>query len=76
MALDYDISTTPIWEQDLFSPLIDTQTGAIGRVVSSEREPAGAHQFFFWASEDALTLDVGHIVVTFSEEAAVIGVVD
>lgn len=75
MALDYDLSTA-IWEQDLFSPLIDTQTGAIGRVVSSEREPAGAHQFFFWASEDALTLDVGHIVVTFSEEAAVIGVVD
>jgi hypothetical protein len=75
MALDYNL-TAPTWEQELFRDLVDHQTGAIGRVVSSEREPAGSHQFFFWASEDALTLDVGHIVVTFSEEAAVIGVVD
>jgi uncharacterized protein len=66
----------PLWEHDHFSDLVDHQTGAIGRVVSSEREPAGSHQFYFWAADDALTLDVGHIVVAFSEEAAVIGVVD
>ncbi|MBA3336264.1 MAG: ATP-binding protein, partial [Chloroflexia bacterium] len=40
------------------------------------KEPSGAHQFFFWADDEALSLDVGHIVVAFSEEAAVIGVVD
>src|SRR5690606_23378005 len=75
MALDFNL-TAPAWEQEHFSHLVDHETGAIGRVVSSEREPAGSHQFFFWASEEALSLDVGHIVVTFSEEAAVIGVVD
>jgi hypothetical protein len=64
------------WHLPLFANLIDTATGEVGRVVSSEREPAGAHEFFFWAADTALTLDVGHIVVAFSEEAAVIGVVD
>jgi hypothetical protein len=61
---------------DRFADLVDTHTGHIGRVVASEREPAGSHVFHFWAADDALTLDVGHIVVAFSEEAAVIGVVD
>lgn len=59
-----------------FSALIDERHGAIGRVVSSEKEPAGSNTFYFWASEEQLSLDVGHIVVGFSEEAAVIGVVD
>ncbi|MGI9254946.1 MAG: hypothetical protein ACR2J8_14475, partial [Thermomicrobiales bacterium] len=59
-----------------FSDLIDAHTGPIGRVVGSEREPAGSHVFAFWANDKALSLDVGHIVVAFSEEAAVIGVVD
>ncbi len=59
-----------------FEPLIDRQHGPIGRVVASEREPSGSHQFFFWAGEDQRTLDVGHIIVAFSEDAAVIGVVD
>lgn len=59
-----------------FAGLIDARTGPIGRVVGSEKEPAGAHQFCFWAADNALSLDVGHIVVAFSEEAAVIGVVD
>src|SRR5215213_9292625 len=62
--------------QEFFANYIDTATKAIGRVVGSEREPSGAHQFFFWASDDAVSLDVGHIVVAFSEEAAVVGVVD
>lgn len=61
---------------DLFGDLIDRKHGAIGRVVASEQEPAGSHSFFFWANEEQRALDVGHIVVGFSEDAAVIGVVD
>ncbi|MCA9859074.1 MAG: ATP-binding protein [Thermomicrobiales bacterium] len=60
----------------LFGDLIDQQHGAIGRVVASEQEPAGSHSFYFWANEEQRSLDVGHIVVGFSEDAAVIGVVD
>lgn len=59
-----------------FDPMIDRKTGEIGRVVSSESEPSGSHVFYFWADDAALTLDVGHIVVGFSEEAAVVAVVD
>lgn len=62
--------------QRKFANFIDERTGPIGRVVGSEKEPAGAHVFAFWAADSATTLDVGHIVVAFSEEAAVIGVVD
>lgn len=66
--------TTPLLTR--FPDLVDTGHGVIGRVVASELEPSGSHTFFFWAGEDQLSLDVGHIVVSFSEEAAVIGVVD
>ncbi len=62
-----------------FADLIDTHTGPIGRVVTSERKPAAAHEFSFWAADGpgaALALDIGHIVVAFSEEAAVIGILD
>jgi len=59
-----------------FARYFDTMTGAIGRVVGSEKEPAGSHQFFMWATDQAISLDVGHIVITSSEEAVVIGVVD
>src|SRR5262245_27649289 len=59
-----------------FGDMVDTLTGPIGRVVGREKEPAGAHQFCIWASEQARSLDVGHIVVAFSEDAAVVGVVD
>jgi hypothetical protein len=62
--------------QKVFADFIDSRTGPIGRVVGSEREPAGSHVFAMWAADDATSLDVGHIVVAFSEEAAVIGVVD
>jgi uncharacterized protein len=61
---------------DTFGDLIDQRHGAIGRVVASEKEPSGSHQFCFWAGEEERDLDVGHIVVAFSEDAAVIGVVD
>ncbi|MGD9713911.1 MAG: ATP-binding protein [Thermomicrobiales bacterium] len=69
-------TSMPAGPIDAFLHLIDTRHGAIGRVVSSEKEPAGSNTFFFWAGEEQLSLDVGHIVVAFSEEAAVIGVVD
>jgi hypothetical protein len=59
-----------------FAPFIDQLTGPIGRVVGTEKEPAGSHVFYLWAAEDATSLDVGHIVVAFSEEAAVVGVID
>jgi hypothetical protein len=62
--------------QEACKTLYDRQTGEIGRVVASETNPAGSHLFYFWASDKILSLDIGHIVVTFSEEAAVIGVVD
>ena len=62
--------------REAFARFIDERTGPIGRVVGSEREPAGSHVFAIWVSDDAITLDVGHIVVAFSEEAAVIGVID
>jgi DNA helicase HerA-like ATPase len=62
--------------QGHFAAFIDTLTGPIGRVAGSEKEPAGSHVFYIWAAESATTLDVGHIVVAFSEEAAVIGVID
>jgi hypothetical protein len=71
-----DDPTDRVWRREQFRHLLDVSTGEIGRVVSSEKEPAGGHQYYFWAADDALTLDVGHIVVAFSEEAAVIGVVD
>ena len=59
-----------------FARYVDFATGAIGRVVGSEREPAGSQVFYIWASDNARDLDVGHIVVTASEDAVVIGVVD
>jgi hypothetical protein len=62
--------------RERFSHFIDERTGPIGRVVGSEREPAGSHVFAIWVSEEAVTLDVGHIVVAFSEEASVVGVID
>ena len=76
LAEDDDATAATLDLAAAFTDLIDQQTGPIGRVVGSEREPAGAHTFCIWASESAISLDVGHIVVAFSEEAAVIGVVD
>lgn len=72
---DFGEETKP-GPQAAYSHFVDARTGPIGRVVGSEQEPAGAHSFAMWASDAATTLDVGHIVVAYSEEAAVIGVVD
>lgn len=74
-SLQLDLPTTLQHFAD-FSGYFDLHTGAIGRVVGSEREPAGSHSFFIWADEKARDLDVGHIVIATSEEAVVIGVVD
>ncbi|HEU0116338.1 MAG TPA: hypothetical protein VFQ80_16735 [Thermomicrobiales bacterium] len=66
----------PLAADERFRDLIDHRTGPIGRVVGSEKEPAGSHAFSIWVTDDALALDAGHIVVAFSEEAAVVGVLD
>jgi hypothetical protein len=66
----------PLADLDQFRDLIDHATGPIGRVVGSEKEPAGSHTFAIWVTEEAKALDTGHVVVAFSEEAAVIGVLD
>ncbi|HEU0116200.1 MAG TPA: hypothetical protein VFQ80_16045, partial [Thermomicrobiales bacterium] len=66
----------PLAGHPRFKGLIDHRTGPIGRVVGSEKEPAGSHAFSIWVTDDALALDAGHIVVAFSEEAAVVGVLD
>src|ERR671915_281761 len=57
---------------------LDTASGPIGRVVTSEEHPATAHEFFFWTaeSEAAQSLDIGHIVAAESEDATAIAVLD
>jgi hypothetical protein len=57
---------------------LDTGSGPIGRVVTSEDHPATAHEFFFWTaeSEAAQNLDIGHIVAAESEDATAIAVLD
>ncbi len=74
-GMEHEVFTPPELTER-FASFIDSRVGPIGRVVGSEREPAGSHLFAMWSSEGATTLDVGHIVVAFSEEAAVIGVID
>lgn len=57
---------------------LDTDSGAIGRVVTSEDQPATAHEFFFWTAETdaAQNLDIGHIVAAEAEDATAIAVLD
>src|SRR3712207_724013 len=57
---------------------LDTPSGPIGRVVTSEDHPATAHEFFFWTAETeaAQNLDIGHIVAAESEDATAIAVLD
>ena len=66
----------PLAGHPRFRDLVDRATGPVGRVVGSEKEPAGGHAFAIWVTEEARSLDTGHIVVAFSEEAAVVGVLD
>src|ERR687897_705998 len=48
----------------LHESFLDLTSGPIGRVVTSEENPATAHEFFFWTAETeaAQNLDIGHIV--------------
>jgi DNA helicase HerA-like ATPase len=57
---------------------LDTDSGAIGRVVTSEDQPATAHEFYFWTAETdtAQNLDISHIVAAEAEDATVIAVLD
>ncbi|MEW6635799.1 MAG: ATP-binding protein [Actinomycetota bacterium] len=57
---------------------LDTDSGPIGRVVTSEEHPATAHEFYFWTAETgaAQRLDIGHIVAAESEDATAIAVLD
>jgi uncharacterized protein len=57
---------------------VDTTSGPIGRVVTSEDHPATAHEFFFWTAETeaAQNLDIGHIVAAESEDATAIAALD
>jgi hypothetical protein len=57
---------------------LDTASGPIGRVVTSEDHPATAHEFFFWTAETeaAQKLDIGHIVAAESEDATAIAALD
>jgi uncharacterized protein len=57
---------------------LDTDSGPIGRVVTSEESPATAHEFYFWTAETdpAQNLDIGHIVAAEAEDATAIAVLD
>src|SRR5215218_5520408 len=57
---------------------LDTDSGPIGRVVTSEDSPATAHEFYFWTAETgaAQNLDIGHIVAAEAEDATAIAVLD
>ncbi len=62
----------------LHSEYLDTASGPVGRVVTSEEHPATAHEFYFWTAESevAQKLDIGHIVAAESEDATAIAVLD
>ena len=62
----------------LHPEFLDTASGPIGRVVTSEEAPATAHEFYFWTaeSEAAQKLDIGHIVAAESEDATAVAVLD
>ena len=57
---------------------LDIESGPIGRVVTSEDNPATAHEFYFWTAETpaAQNLDIGHIVAAEAEDATAIAVLD
>ena len=62
----------------LHDHFLDTESGPIGRVVTSEESPATAHEFFFWTAETeaAQNLDIGHIVAAEAEDATAVAVLD
>jgi hypothetical protein len=62
----------------LHPEFLDTASGPIGRVVTSEENPATAHEFYFWTAETpaAQNLDIGHIVAAEAEDATAVAVLD
>ena len=62
----------------LHDDFLDLTSGPIGRVVTSEDQPATAHEFYFWTAETdaAQNLDIGHIVAAEAEDATAIAVLD
>ncbi|HEY0129563.1 MAG TPA: hypothetical protein VGB40_10385 [Rubrobacteraceae bacterium] len=62
----------------LHPEFLDSVSGAIGRVVTSEEAPATAHEFYFWTAETeaAQNLDIGHIVAAEAEDVTAIAVLD
>jgi hypothetical protein len=62
----------------LHPEFLDTASGPVGRVVTSEEYPATAHEFHFWTAETeaARRLDIGHIVAAESEDATAVAVLD
>ena len=57
---------------------LDIDSGPIGRVVTSEDQPATAHEFYFWTAETeaAQNLDIGHIVAAAAADATAVAVLD
>src|SRR3954462_8238625 len=62
----------------LHPEFLDIASGPIGRVVTSEENPATAHEFYFWTAETpaAQNLDIGHIVAAEAEDATAVAVLD
>src|SRR3954466_1973886 len=62
----------------LHPEFLDIASGPIGRIVTSEENPATAHEFYFWTAETpaAQSLDIGHIVAAEAEDAPAVAVLD
>ncbi len=62
----------------LHDDFLDLTSGPIGRVVTSEDQPATAHEFYFWTAETdaAQNLEIGHIVAAEAEDATAVAVLD
>ena len=62
----------------LHEDFLNLDSGPIGRVVTSEENPATAHEFYFWTAETeaAQNLDISHIVAAEAEDATAVAVLD
>lgn len=61
----------------MFDPVHEyARSEVIGRVVATADRPATASEFYFWARNDNVALEVGSIVVAVSREGITFGVLD
>jgi hypothetical protein len=62
----------------LHEDFLNLDSGPIGRVVTSEENPATAHEFYFWTAETeaAQNLEISHIVAAEAEDATAVAVLD